>query len=371
MKLLIDISSISKNHRGMGIFTKNMILGLIDELSLYNTILVSCCYPDEHLAALLLCRKIKIIIIKSPIPIFEQVIIPILIAKHKPDFCWFPANTFPLVKLSNVVYMATIHDIIFLEKNATSTTVKQFMGGLYRKAIVKEGIRNLDIITSVSMTSLNAIFEHFSLDKKSLHHGNILYNSVSNNNDFDDSILEQLKINKHDHIFYTISGSSENKNLSFLIKSFSKYLQNPNENIKLIVTGVNNKEQLIFKKIAEHNHVQNNVIFTEKISHEEKNSLLRRCDCFIFISKSEGFGIPIIEALNHGCKVIASDISIFHEVGGIYINYADPTNENFIIDFFSQEHIELFSPEEKKQYVKNTFSNLKSIEKLRHILISK
>jgi len=46
--------------------------------------------------------------------------------------------------------------------------------------------------------------------------------------------------------------------------------------------------------------------------------------CFIFPSRLEGFGIPILEAQLNGCPVVCSDIPVFREVAGDAGIYFDP-----------------------------------------------
>ena len=43
----------------------------------------------------------------------------------------------------------------------------------------------------------------------------------------------------------------------------------------------------------------------------------------IFASHAEGFGLPVVEALQHGLPVFASDIPIHREVGRDYCSYFD------------------------------------------------
>jgi len=49
--------------------------------------------------------------------------------------------------------------------------------------------------------------------------------------------------------------------------------------------------------------------------------------CFVFPSLYEGFGIPILEAFQCGCPVIASNTSSLPEVGGDAVLYFDPYSE--------------------------------------------
>ena len=48
-------------------------------------------------------------------------------------------------------------------------------------------------------------------------------------------------------------------------------------------------------------------------------------------SELEGFGLPILEALKNNCKVLASNIPVFKEIGKEYINYFEKNNIDSLI----------------------------------------
>ena len=59
-----------------------------------------------------------------------------------------------------------------------------------------------------------------------------------------------------------------------------------------------------------------NYFLFNKLTTEELNSLYSNAYALLYLSKYEGFGIPILEAQRSGCPVIASDLSSIPEVGG-------------------------------------------------------
>ena len=69
-----------------------------------------------------------------------------------------------------------------------------------------------------------------------------------------------------------------------------------------------------------------NVIFTGYVTNEELAYLYSHTDGFILPSTYEGFGLPVLEALNCGTPVICSNTSSIPEVGGEYVEYFDPYN---------------------------------------------
>lgn len=61
-------------------------------------------------------------------------------------------------------------------------------------------------------------------------------------------------------------------------------------------------------------------------SNEELAWLYSTADAFIFLSLDEGFGMPLLEALSFGTKVLASDIPVFREIMGDAAMFVDPTD---------------------------------------------
>ena len=54
------------------------------------------------------------------------------------------------------------------------------------------------------------------------------------------------------------------------------------------------------------------------------SALLAGCDCFVYPSLWEGFGIPVLEAMSAGVPVVCSDTASLPEVAGAHAFYCDP-----------------------------------------------
>jgi glycosyltransferase involved in cell wall biosynthesis len=60
------------------------------------------------------------------------------------------------------------------------------------------------------------------------------------------------------------------------------------------------------------------------VGDDELAALYENAMCLVFPSKTEGFGIPLLEAMAKGCPVVSSNAASLVEVGGDAVVYVDP-----------------------------------------------
>ena len=68
------------------------------------------------------------------------------------------------------------------------------------------------------------------------------------------------------------------------------------------------------------------VIFLGFVTNIELANLYRSCHLFVFPSLHEGFGLPVLEAMNCGAPVIASNVTSMPEIIGDNKFLFDPIN---------------------------------------------
>jgi len=69
---------------------------------------------------------------------------------------------------------------------------------------------------------------------------------------------------------------------------------------------------------------RSNVHHAGFVGDDELAALYEKALCLVFPSKTEGFGIPPLEAMTKGCPVISSNAASLVEVGGDAVIYVDP-----------------------------------------------
>jgi len=119
---------------------------------------------------------------------------------------------------------------------------------------------------------------------------------------------ESNNLKKITNNFVYVSSGVSHKNHIRLIKAFIEVANKADIEIKLHLTL--NKEELP-KFIYPHNL---KVEFYGTLSIDAVNELYNSCEFAIYPSLVESFGLPLIEAANYGCKVVASNLPYVHEI---------------------------------------------------------
>lgn len=137
------------------------------------------------------------------------------------------------------------------------------------------------------------------------------------------------KYNLPDTYFLSVSSTDKRKNLIHLIKSFSQYLlQEKPKDLYLVLTGNSTYSYSILEKLNISKVVRNKIIITP--THIEERDLAvvySNALCFFFMSLYEGFGLPVLEAMQCGIPVVTSNVSAIPEVTGNAALLINPTDE--------------------------------------------
>ncbi|HJX59391.1 MAG TPA: glycosyltransferase family 1 protein [Patescibacteria group bacterium] len=74
------------------------------------------------------------------------------------------------------------------------------------------------------------------------------------------------------------------------------------------------------------------VTFVENVGERKLAQLYHGCECLVYFSLYEGFGLPILEAFIGGVAVVASDIPVHREIAGNAALFAKPKNPQDLAD---------------------------------------
>ena len=113
------------------------------------------------------------------------------------------------------------------------------------------------------------------------------------------------------------------KNLLLILKAL-KLLP---ESIKLVAIGKTTSYLSILQEFIRNNKLESRVIIINDFPQKYLPALYAGAEIFIYPSLYEGFGIPVIEAMNIGIPVIAAKGSCLEEAGGPDSLYFNAKNE--------------------------------------------
>lgn len=74
-------------------------------------------------------------------------------------------------------------------------------------------------------------------------------------------------------------------------------------------------------RLKQHPQLGRRLFWLDDASDADLPFLYKNARAVILATFAEGFGLPLVEAAQYGAPVIASDIDVFHEVGGEGVNY--------------------------------------------------
>jgi glycosyltransferase involved in cell wall biosynthesis len=258
-------------------------------------------------------------------PEWEQIKLPKAIKEEKIDLLHCTANTAPL--FTSIPIILTLHDIIFMEGTELRGNYYQNFGNIYRKLLLPKLSKKVKKIITVSESEKNRIITHLAVNPSKV---DVIYNAA------DDSfrkmtepeiepIRRKYKLPKEFILFF--GNSAKKKNSLETIKGYIEYgIKNPSA-IPLVVGGAfENEIKDLLQKIQPPYNLLSKIITIGYIPFNEQPALYNLATLFLYTSKRESFGMPIIESMACGTPVITSNTSSMPEIANGAACLVDPNN---------------------------------------------
>ncbi|MBC7743632.1 MAG: glycosyltransferase family 4 protein [Flavobacterium sp.] len=218
-----------------------------------------------------------------------------------------------------ILTVVTIHDLIFLQFPKFYPVLDRII----YKFKFKYACKNADKIIAVSERTKKDIMQFFHIPENRIQVINQNCSPVFSQ-EMTGIKLQSIwrKYNLPEKYLLNVGTIETRKNLLLIIKT----LKNLDPDIHLIVIGKETGYSLKIKKYIADHHLADRVRFLKNVPQNDLPAIYRQAKIFIFPSRYEGFGIPIVEALQSGVPVIAASGSCLEEAGGpgsIYIHPDD------------------------------------------------
>lgn len=136
--------------------------------------------------------------------------------------------------------------------------------------------------------------------------------------------LEQLEINKP--YILSISVIRPHKNMTILIDIFNKIKEKYKIPHLLVIAGGIQLKTNDFLDAINTSPYKQDIKYLGYVKNDVLPVLYKNASCFVFPSLYEGFGIPILEAMEYNIPILSSNCASLPEVGGESCLYFNPEN---------------------------------------------
>jgi glycosyltransferase involved in cell wall biosynthesis len=120
------------------------------------------------------------------------------------------------------------------------------------------------------------------------------------------------------------------KNIPHLVRAFQRAAHSVPHHLVVAGGAGSSLEETL--AVARSNGAADRIHFIGHTGADQLGALYRKADLAVCPSLYEGFGLPLVEAMAHGCPVMASDIPVHREVGGDAIRLVPANDENALAD---------------------------------------
>lgn len=252
--------------------------------------------------------------------------------KLKPDLFLSPDGYLSLNAKSK--QLAVIHDINF---EHYPKDVPWLVRKYYRYFFPKFA-RKASRIATVSEFSKKDIVSQYKISPDKI---DVVYDGC--NELFKPSNKETIKATKDKYskgcdYFLFVGSLQPRKNIVRLFQAFEKFKSTSSSNVQLVIVGEKYYWTKEIKQTYLHSKFKNDIIFTGRLSSEALNEVVGSALAMVYVPYFEGFGIPILEAMNCDVPVITSNITSMPEVAKDAAVLVDPFSVESIADGMIRIH---------------------------------
>ena len=216
-----------------------------------------------------------------------------IINKYIPDCFWIPSGCNHFPGKWDIPILTTFHDFgEYHIKNKYSISRMIFR----KKICIPLNIKRANFFTTVSQYTANDLVKLFSVSMSKIA---VVYNGASPHTNVNieesEAKLQKFGLVKGQYFFTPGRTDYFGKGLDFLFNTFRLY---KDTNIKLVLVGPKGEGyNLMVTDLSQDDYINRRVVYLGRVSDEDLVLLYKNCLATIISSRFEGFGFPVLEAM--------------------------------------------------------------------------
>lgn len=327
MKIGFDAKRIFRNFTGLGNYSRFLVRSLARsfpeyEYLLYTTKVVT--HPDiEKITDLnnVHVRTPNSMVSKLKMSnVWRSYMMGSLAEKQGVDVFHGLSNELPMRAGNRMKHVVTIHDALFMRYPKLYNPVDL---EIYKRK-TKHACKVADRIVAVSQQTKEDIGRYFG--EEYMQKTDVVYQGCHEQykREYDPYILQKVKdcYKLPSDFLLTVGTMEPRKNAMLILKALNQY--GSKLDMPLVIAGKSTPYKKQLQEYISLNKLDKQVIFLENVPFADLPKIYQLARIFIYPSHFEGFGIPIVEALNSKVPVITSKGGCFAEAGGPDSLYVDP-----------------------------------------------
>jgi len=327
MRVGLDARILAHPRSGIAVYVVNLIRELLKYPDVDIALFSDKPICDEYASAV---KGTEVVVFgQSHRRLWAQFSLPGQLKKLKIDIyhaTW--NNAVPI--LASCPTILTVHDIIPLVVDGYFKNYKKRARYLLS---MHSALRRARAILTDAESTKRDLMRYFKTPSEKIRAVPLGIEDRSLNSGHRDDLLKEFGITG-DYIV-NIGSFDPRRNACTLIKAFCEFSKNGTDNACLVLTGghadfYSKKRKL--ELLAEKLGVHTKIIFTGYLPQGQMDALVANAKIMVHTSLYEGFGFPVLEAMNCGVPVITSNRGSLPEVAGDAAYLIDPTNTQEIAD---------------------------------------
>lgn len=330
LKVAVNTRFLIKDKlEGIGWFSYNILKEIVNthpEVDFYFI------FDRPFDAQFIFAENVKPIIVSPPARhpflwyVWFEMALPSALKKINPDV-FLSLDAYTSIR-ANVKKVTVFHDIAFAFFDGhVPFLVEKFMRFFTPKYLNA----STEVIT-VSESSKKDLISHYHCDASKIWVSCNASSEVYQPVDIDTKTKFQLQNTQGLPYFIFVGSIHPRKNVINLLKSFEIFKKTDKKSMKLIIIGRFAWQFEAVKAYYNTMTYKEDVIFVNHLAQDALHKWVSAAEALIYVPFYEGFGIPLIEAMNCKIPIVCSNISSMPEVTENAAIHVSPTNTQEIAD---------------------------------------